>query len=67
MANPYPNVSVALDVNAKLFGSFKNVKNQFKKDFYAKISDLKKKPLWLGFLLIVGMGFCGFYGLDFLC
>ena len=40
----YPNVSVALDTNAKLSGSFKNAKSRFRKDFYAKISDLFKKP-----------------------
>ena len=36
MTNPYPNVSAALEMNA-------NTKSRFKKDFPAKISDLKKK------------------------
>ena len=36
MVNLYPNVSVALDMNVKLYGSFK-------KDFYPKFSNLKKK------------------------
>ena len=29
MANQYPNVSVALDMNAKLSGSFENAKSRF--------------------------------------
>ena len=33
MANPYPNVSVALDMNAKVSDSFKNTKSWHKKDF----------------------------------
>ena len=49
MANPYPNVSVALDMNAKMSGSLKDTKSRLKKDFYAKIRD-KKKSLWQGFL-----------------
>ena len=31
MANSYPNVSVALAMNAKVSGSFKNVESLFKK------------------------------------
>ena len=46
MANLYPNVSVALNMNAKVYGYFKNAKIWFKKDFYAKTSDFffSKKP-----------------------
>ena len=36
MANLYPNVFVALDMNAKLSGSFKNAKNWIKKKFTLK-------------------------------
>ena len=42
MTNLYPNVFVALDMNARLCGSFKNAKSRYKtKGYYAKISDLK--------------------------
>ena len=43
MANLYPNVSVAVDMNAKLSGSFKNAESLFEKDLYAKISDFFQK------------------------
>ena len=62
IANPYPNVPVALDMDSKVSGSFKNAKSQFEKDFYAKISYFSKKPKhkhWQGF-------FSGFYGSGFL-
>ena len=36
MANPYPNGSVALDMNAKVSGSFKNAKTPFKKKIMLK-------------------------------
>ena len=49
MANPYPNVSVALDMNAKVSGSFKNAKSRFEKDIYAKKSDFFKKYTLAGF------------------
>ena len=49
MANLYPNVSVALGMNAKLSGFFKNAKSWFNKDLYAKISDFFKKPTLAGF------------------
>ena len=67
MANLYPNVSIALDMHAKVSGSFKNAKSWFYKDFYAKISDFFKKPkkeqLWQGFLgwffvCFMGQVFC---------
>ena len=76
MAKLYPNISVALYVNEKLSGSFKNSKSQSKNDFYAKRSDFfqktQKNPLWLGFLLIFRVGFlrvlwAGFFGSGFLC
>ena len=44
MAKLYPNISVALYVNEKLSGSFKNSKSQSKKDFYTKRSDFFEKP-----------------------
>ena len=44
MTNPYPNVSVALGMNAKVSGSFKNAKSRLKNIFQStNISDLKKK------------------------
>ena len=56
MANPYPNVSVALDMNAKVSGSFKNAKSRYKKDFYDKISDFFKKPTVAGFFRVGLLG-----------
>ena len=64
-------------MNAKLSGSFKNAKSLLQKDIYPKISDFffkknPKNPLWLGVLLIFGVGFLrvlwvGFFGSGFLC
>ena len=63
MANLYPNVSVALGMNAKLSGSFKNAKSWFNKDLYAKISDFFKKPTLAGFFThFYGRLFAGFMG-----
>ena len=71
MANPYLNVSVALHMNAKVSGSFKNTKSQLKKDFYAKLSDFFQKTHkthfgWV-FTHFLGWVFCGFFGSGFLC
>ena len=43
MANLYPNVYIAVDMNTKLSGSFKNAKSLLEKDHYAKISDFFQK------------------------
>ena len=67
MANLYPNVSVAFDMNAKLSASFKNAKSRLKNDFYANLSDFFHKTHfgWV-FYSFLEWVFCGFYGPGFL-
>ena len=54
MTNLYPNVFVALDMNARLCGSFKNAKSRFKK-WLLRLNKrfTKKKKLWLGFYSVL--------------
>ena len=59
MANPYANVSVALDMNAEVSGSFKNTKSRFKK-LTLKLMIFFKKLRLTGFFRVGFMGrlFC---------
>ena len=63
MVNLYPNVSVALDMNVKLSGSFNNAKSWFKKDFYPKLSNFFQKTHfgWVFYSFVSGF-FAGLMG-----